>query len=239
LLQKLGDTIVFGACKEEYIMKIPMLSCGVFQLELEKILPEVQSELDCGGNPDGVSAEGGKKEGKEVGKEVGKTELLVKFLPPALDANEAKLEAALKEGIAEGGGGKTALLYGSRCHPDMASITRDSGSVFPVPMNCAAIMLSPEKKAELDSQGNFYYLTSSSFKRWKEIYQGERGWDAADARVNFGFFEKIFILDSGVAEFSDEEIFDFFDFAQVPVETMEISLDYFKSLVLDLCRRAV
>jgi len=208
-------------------MKIPVLACGVFQLELEKILPEIQSELACGSNQDEVSAQGGK------------IELVVKFLPPALDANEDKLEAKLKEGIASAGGGKTALLYGSMCHPDMDSIASKSGSVFPARINCESIMLSPEEKAELNTQGNFYYLTTSSFKHWREIYQGERGWDEADARVNFGFFDKIIILDSGVAELSVEEIFEFFDFAQVPVEPMKISLDYFKSVVLDLCRRAL
>jgi len=202
-------------------MKIPVLACGVFRLELEKILPEIQRELSCA---PGVAADGDA------------AELAPEFLPPALDANEAKLAAALKEGIA-GAGGRAALLYGSMCHPDMPSVVRGSGSVFPAPRNCAAIMLSPEKKAELDAQGDFYYLTASSFKRWREVYQGERGWDAADARANFGFFEKIFILDSGVTEISDEEIFDFFDFAQVPVEPLKITLDYFKSVVLALCRQ--
>jgi hypothetical protein len=45
------------------------------------------------------------------------------------------------------------------------------------------------------------------------------------------------VLDTGVFEITDEELFEFFDFTQVPVEVMKISLDYFKGLVLGLCKK--
>jgi hypothetical protein len=190
---------------------IPILSCGIFQWELEKILPEIEQEL--GGN------------------------IRVKFLPPALDVSEPKLEAGIKEGLASFDNQKCAWLYGGMCHTRMAELANESGSVYPSPANCAAIFLGPEKKKELDAQGNFYYLTLGGLRLWKDIYQQGHGWDATDARVNFGYFDKIIVLDTGVFEISEEALFEFFDFTQIPVEVEPISLDHFKSVVLDIAKR--
>ena len=74
---------------------------------------------------------------------------------------------------------------------------------------------------------------------WKEIYQQGHGWDSTDARINFGSCEKIVVLDTGIFTISDEELFEFFEYTQVPVELMPISLHYFKSLVLELCKAAM
>jgi hypothetical protein len=43
------------------------------------------------------------------------------------------------------------------------------------------------------------------------------------------------VLDCGLFEITDEELFEFFEFTQVPVEVMPISLDYFRDLVFGLC----
>jgi hypothetical protein len=190
---------------------LPVISCGVFQWELEKILPEIEKELG-----DKISAE---------------------FLPPALDESEPKLEAALKDGVSGFNNHSCALLYGSMCHTNMAGVAKEIGSVYPAPANCAAIILGTEKKKELDAQGNFYYLTSRGLREWRTVYKEGHGWDEADARVNFGYFEKIIVLDTGVIDITDEDLFDFFDYAQIPVEAEKISLEHFKSVVLDLCRR--
>ncbi|MHC6204475.1 DUF1638 domain-containing protein [Breznakiellaceae bacterium SP9] len=190
---------------------IPVLSCGIFQWELEKILPEIEKEL-------------GKK-------------IMPKFLPAALDESEPKLEAALKESSSSFNNQNFALLYGSMCHTNMAGIAKECKFVHPVPANCAAIILGPEKKKELDALGNFYYLSSYGLREWRTVYKIGHGWDEADARVNFGYFEKINVLDTGVIEITDEELFDFYEYAQIPVEAEKISLDHFKEVVLDLLKR--
>jgi hypothetical protein len=58
-----------------------------------------------------------------------------------------------------------------------------------------------------------------------------------DARINFGSFDRIVVLDCGLFAITDEALFDFFEFTQVPVEVMPITLDYFKGVSVDLCRR--
>jgi hypothetical protein len=202
-------------------LTIPVLSCGIYQAELESILPELEQEL-------GV-------------------ELNVNYLPPALDVNETRLAAAITEGLPEPGsrepvgsqepGSKASLLlYGRMCHTDMAGITRGTGAVFPAAANCVEAFLSPERKREMDATGNVYYLTMSGLKLWREIDQQGHGWDAVDARINFGSFDKIVVLDCGLFAITDEALFDFFEFTQVPVEVEPITLDYFKGMILDLCR---
>ncbi|GHV21016.1 hypothetical protein FACS189494_05780 [Spirochaetia bacterium] len=191
-------------------MILPILSCGIFQWELEKILPNLK---------------------EKIGEEI-----IAKFLPPALDVNEQKLETAINEGLMYFNNQKTALLYGSMCHTNMAEVAKASGSIYPKPPNCAAILLGSEKKKELDAQGNFYYLTSGGMRLWKEIFKNGHGWDDTDARVNFGCFEKIIVLDTGVIEISEEDLFEFFDYTQIPVEIEKISLDHFESVVLEMCK---
>jgi hypothetical protein len=189
----------------------PMIACGIFQWELEKIMPEIESE-------------------------VGETIPLV-LLSPALDASEPKLEQALQEAVRAFDHQPCAWLYGSMCHTNMAALSYESGSIYPGPPNCAALFLGPEKKKERDAQGDFYYITSGGLRLWRKIYQEQRGWDDVDGRINFGRFEKIIVLDTGVFEITDEDILGFFDFTQIPIEIENISLDYFKSVVLDLCRK--
>jgi hypothetical protein len=193
---------------------ISILSCGIFRFELEKLLPEIREELGI----DDIQAE---------------------FLPPALDVNAGLLEESVAGKLEARQNGKNVLLYGSMCHTEWGRITEKSGAVYPKASNCVEILFSPERKKESDSSANVYYLTMGGLKLWKEIYRQGHGWDSADARVNFGYFEKIVVLDTGIFEITDEELFEFFEYTQIPVEVMKISTDYFKSLVLDLCKAAV
>ncbi|MDR1362747.1 MAG: DUF1638 domain-containing protein [Spirochaetaceae bacterium] len=192
-------------------MTLSLISCGVFRHELERVLPDIEAELGCRIETD--------------------------FLTPALDEKADLLEKSVSEKLEQNKNKKNVLLYGGMCHTEWPRITEKSGAVYPKASNCAEMMLSPEKKKEFDAKEDVYFITLGSLKQWKEIYQQGHGWEAADARVNFSYFEKIIVLDSGIFEISDEELFEFFDFAQVPIETMKISLDYFKSVVLDLCRK--
>jgi hypothetical protein len=189
---------------------IPVLSCGIYQLELEKILPEIQEEL--------------------------KVDLRIQYLPPALDVNENRLAKAVTEGL-QALDKPAMLLYGRMCHTNMAGITRDTGALCLQAANCVEAFLSPEKKKAMDATGNIYYLTMSGLTLWREIYRQGHGWDAVDARINFGSFDKIVVLDCGLFEITDEALFDFFEFTQVPVEVMPISLDYFKGVVMGICRK--
>jgi hypothetical protein len=218
----MADTNDNGRAAAASARTIPLLSCGIFRFELEKILPEIEAEL--GGNIEAV------------------------FLAAGLDAAADKLEAEITENLNTG---IKALLYGSMCHSELERITGTlrqgakrrrflssgtSGAVYPKEANCVEIILGTEKKRELDAAGNVYYLTMGGLKLWREIYRGSHGWEEADARVNFGYFEKVVVLDTGIFEIAEEDLFEFFEYTQIPVEIMPVSLDHFKSVVLGLCR---
>jgi hypothetical protein len=192
-------------------MCLAIISCGIFRYELEKIQPEIEAAL-----------------GRRVE---------IDFLTPALDVNAGLLEQSVVEVLERHQGEKKVLLYGSMCHTEWPRITEKRETVFPKAANCVEVLLGTDKKKELDESGNVYFLTMGGLRQWKEIYRQGHGWDDADARVNFGYFEKIVVLDTGVFPISDEDLFEFFDFTLVPVVVMRISLDHFKSVVLDLCKR--
>ncbi|MDR0409427.1 MAG: DUF1638 domain-containing protein [Spirochaetaceae bacterium] len=192
-------------------MDISIVSCGIFRYELEKLLPEIEVEAGC--------------------------RLEVDFLAPALDVNAARLEEAVAAPLSRREKQPVVLLYGNMCHTEWPRITGKSGALYPNAANCVEMLLSPEEKKAIDAEGNVYFLTMGGLRQWKEIYQQGHGWDASDARVNFGYFDKIVLLDTGVFEISDEDLFEFFEFTQIPIEVMQISLDYFKTTLLTLCTR--
>jgi len=187
-------------------MKIPMLSCGIFKYELEAARADIERELGA--------------------------ELAARFLPPALDLDFVIMEAALREEL---DGSPTALLYGSMCHPQLTDIAAQVGADLPCRANCAAMFLPTERNAELAADGNVFFLTLGGLRQWRDIYIGGHGWDDFDARSNFGYIDRIILLDSGVFEYTDEEIFDFYEFTQTPIEVEPISLDFFTQNVVELC----
>jgi hypothetical protein len=194
-------------------MSPAFISCGIFQFELEKVLPEIKAEL--GGD------------------------IQVDYLKPGLDVHVDELEKAVIEKIDSHPNDKNMLLYGSMCHTEWKRITEKNGAIYPKPANCAEMLLSPEKKKEIDATGNIYYLTMGGLKLWKEIYRESHGWDDVDARQNFGFSDKIIVLDTGIFEISEEDLFEFFEYTQVPIEVMKISLDHFKGIIKDLCVKSL
>jgi len=122
------------------------------------------------------------------------------------------------------------LIYGE-CHPDIDRIAERYGSKRIPTRNCISALLG-ERKKQLDKQGNYFYITSGWLKNWKKIFIDGLKWDEVDARQNFGFYDKILMLDSRVRDITDEEILEFFTFTQKEIETLNISLDNFKNLIL-------
>ena len=192
-------------------MIVHILSCGIFQPEIEKILPEVKQELL-------------------------NHNIEIHFVPPTLHVDNKKLKTGIVNGLEPLKNQKTVLLYGSMCHPELSQIAQDSGVTYPKAHNCIELMFDPERKKEIDSTYNVFYMTVGWLKYWREIFQQGQGWDPVDARMNFGSYDKVLVLDSGVSNISDEEILEFFDYTQVPIDIEPISLDYFKNVIIEMCQ---
>jgi hypothetical protein len=169
----------------------------------------------------------------------------ISFVPPALHVDYKKLKEGILTGlasIAKPTGQteqKILLFYGSMCHPDLAQMAGESGAIHPREGNCIDMFLSPGQKKEIEASENVFFMTGGWFKHWREIFQQGQGWDTIDARINFGRYDKILILDSGSHDISEEEIFEFYDYIQVPIDIEPITLDYFKSVVTNICREVM
>jgi hypothetical protein len=190
-----------------------ILSCGVFQKELEQILPDIKSAI-----PD--------------------SDFVFVYVEPALHDDNDKLKAGIDNALEPIDEKISAFLFGFMCHPDLPQIAAAAGAVCPKQeKNCMELFLAPELKAEFDKSGNIYYMTEGWVKMYLNDIQTGQGWDPIDARINFGSFDKIVILDTGFLDVSDEELFELYEYTDTPIEIESISLDYFKKSIIDLCLR--
>lgn len=191
--------------------KLHILACGIFQPELKMVFDEIKQDLDS-------------------------QDIAAEFIPPGLHVNLEKLSKGISYGLSSLKEEKILLLYGSMCHPDLSEIVKGYDLIRPKAPNCIEMILDPARKKELDESGNIFYVTAGWFKNWREIFQQEQGWDHTDARINFGFYDKIVVLDSGCCDIDEEELFNFFEYTQVPIEVESIDLNYFKKNIIELCK---
>jgi len=63
--------------------------------------------------------------------------------------------------------------------------------------------------------------------------QGKR--NSVDARQNFGIYDRVIILDTGLLPLDEEKVLEFYDYVQVPVEIMPVELDNFKEIISHTC----
>lgn len=163
------------------------------------------------------------KEIKQVMQELGLQNKIV-FIDAALHVNLERLEEAVRRRLDETSHiGKPIILVGNKCHPDMDTITKEyDGQIVPWG-NCLELLLG-DKMKELDKEAKIFYITSGWLEKWKEIFITGLGWDEIDGRQNFGFYDKILLLDLGTP-IDDMDLLEFYEFTQVPIEPYPISLD--------------
>ncbi|MDR1231878.1 MAG: DUF1638 domain-containing protein [Spirochaetaceae bacterium] len=152
----------------------------------------------------------------------------ITYLPPSLHVYPLKMEEELTKNLDKMKDSKVLVLYGSMCHADLPEIAEKYNALVPKEKNCIEIMLRPEIKNEMDKTGNINYLTAGWLKTWKEI--------SADGAM---IGDKIIYLDCGANLISDEEILYFFDCANLPIETVPITLDNFKEVIIKLCKEII
>lgn len=157
------------------------------------------------------------------------------FIDAALHVNLERLEKAVREKLNETSSiGKPIILVGNKCHPDMDMIAKEYDCQIVTRGNCIELLLG-DKMKELDKEAKIFYITSGWLEKWKEIFIKGLGWDEIDARQNFGFYDKILLLDLGTP-IDDMDMLEFFEFTQVPIELYPISLDNLKKEITILLR---
>jgi hypothetical protein len=164
----------------------------------------------------------------EIREEFREHDIEITYLSPSLHIYSLKMEEELTENLDKIKHSKVLVLYGSMCHTELPRILRKYNALLPKEKNCIEIMLKPEIKNEMDKDGNINYLTTGWLKNWKEI-------SACGTMIG----DKIVYLDCGANLVSDEEILEFFDYANLPIETVKITLNNFKETIIKLCKEII
>ncbi len=160
-----------------------------------------------------------------------KDDLTFHWIDAALHANPEKMKKAISKTLLEIGPTETRIdfLFGNGCHPDMCTIAQHHGVELPTEKNCIHAFLGSKQAMGLE-QNRTMIITPGWLDAWQGIVQG-LGWDEVDVRINMGRYDRILLLDPGVAPVDDMALIEFYDQIQVPIEIMEISLDYFERWV--------
>ncbi|HWR44834.1 DUF1638 domain-containing protein [Sporomusa sp.] len=155
----------------------------------------------------------------------------IQYLEAGLHADLKKLEHAIKTGLENMGNNNDVLLgFGTMCHPEMELLAANYGKNTLQAKNCIEMLLG-DKLKELDAQSRTFYITSGWLENWRKIFIEQLKWDSIDARQNFGFYDRILLLDTGLIPLEDEQILEFFEYTQVPIEIIPIELDNLKKLL--------
>ena len=126
------------------------------------------------------------------------------------------------------------LMVGCECECDtgIKQIAKDEGAKNPFGKNCIEIILGPERTKELQNDRTIIF-TRGWIRMIKESL--EKGlWSEVDVRTDFGYYDRILVLDYGIAPLTDLEILSLYDLIRVPIEIEQVNLDYFKTVVKSL-----
>lgn len=148
-----------------------------------------------------------------------------------LDKLEFTLKQALKDAATEGADAR--FLFGSGCHPDMCHITNSHGGKILGAKNCIEA-LCQESYNELGQDRTM--VITPGWVRFFPDMMAAAGWDEVDIRQNFGRYDRFLLMDTGIKPLSEEEIPEFYDLTQVPVEIQQISLDHFRAKLIEVLR---
>jgi hypothetical protein len=129
------------------------------------------------------------------------------------------------------------LMVGCECDCDTSikQIAKGEGVKHPSGKNCIEIILGPERTKELQNDRTIIF-TQGWVKMIKKSLENGR-WSEVDVRTDFGYYDRILVLDYGIASLTDLEIFSLYDLIQVPIEIEQVNLDYFKTVVKNLVEK--
>ncbi|BEQ13414.1 DUF1638 domain-containing protein [Desulfoferula mesophila] len=145
---------------------------------------------------------------------------------------EKELRAAIDEAQSQAPD-QVRVFFGRGCLPHMDELLREKGLPLCPTFNCISAFVGEDKVRELE-QGNTILMTPSWVRYWPNNARRLSGWDPVDFRTGLGRYDRILVIDPGINPLSDEEILEFFDLVQVPIEVTNIDLDHFQATVRQL-----
>jgi len=155
-------------------------------------------------------------------------EVAINYIDPALHVDLDKLKEALAESMDQVS--NSFVVIGTHCHPEIENMVTERGGQIIKAKNCIDMLLG-DKMAETDAEARTFYLTAGWLENWRKIFVEGLKWDEIDARQNFGFYDRILLLDTGLTPINDEAILEFFEYTQVPIEIITIELNNLAKLL--------
>ena len=194
-------------------MNIFILSCGVFEPELNKILKEIKEE------------------------KIFEQDIEVKYLPFGLHTNLNKLKYEITANLDKLKSYKVILLYGSKCHYKFYEFLNVYNNIITFKdANCIELIIGDERKKDPETN---LYITPGWVLKFDELNKFVNAVDIYDIRQQYGRYENVIIGDTKVCEFTDEMIFDLFEKIQVPIEIQDIDINNFKNKIIDAIKKAI
>jgi len=185
-----------------------LIACNVFHDELEELLPQNNNY-----------------------------QVETIWIQAGLHSDINLLEKSLKD-ILDGdlpNNSELRLLLGSGCLPGLADLLKERKKDVPIlsSKNCIESLVGLEELRELEKNKTMV-ITPSWIRRTWFAENGLRvilGWDNTDFRQNFGRYDRLLVLDSGIKPLTDLEILEAFEIIEVPIETLSFSLEHFNKIL--------
>jgi hypothetical protein len=126
----------------------------------------------------------------------------------------------------------TIVIYG-QCHPLIDEILKPYKAALIDCQNCVDAFITRKGVEEWARSGLYFYLSPGWLDAWKEIFS-RLGWTPSEARLQMGSFKGVIYMNTlKDAARREQELLEFFDYTNLPFEVMPVSLDHFKSLIID------
>ena len=194
-------------------MNIFILSCGVFELELNKVLNDIKKE------------------------KLFKEDIDIKYLPFGLHTNLDKLKSVIISNLDNIKSDKIILLYGSKCHYMFHEFLKNYDNLIAFKdSNCIELIIGDERKDDDDKN---LYITPGWVLKFDELNKFMNAVDVYDIRQQYGQYDNVIIGDTDVFEFTDDMIFDLFEKIQVPIEIQKIDINNFKNKIIHAIEKAI
>ncbi len=197
-------------------MKIFILSCGVFEPELNKILEEIREE------------------------KIFNEDINVKYLPFGLHANLNKLKSEIIRNLDNVKNSKVILLYGSKCHYKFHEFLKDYDNLITFDdANCMELIIKDDKNKTSIIDDKNLYITPGWVLKFDELNKFINAVDIYDIRAQYGQYENIIVGNTKVFDITDEMIFDLFEKIQVPIYIESININNFKNKIIDAINKCI
>jgi len=139
---------------------------------------------------------------------------------------------------------RIVVAYGKKCFMDLNQPARETDALIRETVqsavrvkadNCVDMLASTKDREKLAGSEKVYWLTPGWLKHWDFIF---KDWDGGKANEMFPSYDKAVVLDAlgyfdGLMEKSPERILTISDWMKIPVESVPISLDRLKGLLVE------